>query len=214
MATHRIPGLAVAVARGGEIVYLRALGVRNLETGEPLVPESLFHMASVSKPFVATAIVQLVEEGKILASNYDRTPMTGIRDGVIDIVLGHEATVPRLSVAYVFARTTSTRASRPPPPSIASSRRARATSTPSAIGSSIVSVTTSSRTETRDERSRCCASIPSSSTKRATPTTASETYAKAGDRERAIASYRRALELDPASPSAKKALAKLEDPAQ
>jgi CubicO group peptidase (beta-lactamase class C family) len=62
---HRIPGLAVAVTRGREIVYLRAFGTRNLDTREPLSTDSLFHMASVSKPFVATAIVQLVEKGAI-----------------------------------------------------------------------------------------------------------------------------------------------------
>ena len=65
MAAHHVPGLAVAVTRGREILYLRALGTRNLDTGEPLSTDSLFHMASVSKPFVATAIVQLVEDGKI-----------------------------------------------------------------------------------------------------------------------------------------------------
>ncbi|HEY7818766.1 MAG TPA: serine hydrolase domain-containing protein, partial [Vicinamibacteria bacterium] len=65
MKAHEIPGLAVAVTRGREIVYLRAFGTRNLDTGEPLSTDSLFHMASVSKPFVATAIVQLVEQGKI-----------------------------------------------------------------------------------------------------------------------------------------------------
>jgi len=62
---HHIPGLAVAVTREREIVYLRAFGTRNLATGEPLSTDSLFHMASVSKPFVATAIVQLVESGEI-----------------------------------------------------------------------------------------------------------------------------------------------------
>ncbi len=65
MTAHQIPGLAVAITKGREIVYLRAFGTRSLETREPLSPDSLFHMASVSKPFVATAIVQLVEEGRI-----------------------------------------------------------------------------------------------------------------------------------------------------
>ena len=60
-----LPGLAVAVTTGDEIAYVGTWGVRNLEGREPIVPESLFHMASVSKPFVATAIVQLVERGLI-----------------------------------------------------------------------------------------------------------------------------------------------------
>jgi CubicO group peptidase (beta-lactamase class C family) len=62
---YDIPGLTVAVVRQGENVYENAFGVENLDTGEPLSPQHLFHFASVSKPFVATAVMQLVEQGKI-----------------------------------------------------------------------------------------------------------------------------------------------------
>ena len=65
MEKFEIPGMAVAVTRGGGIVYTGVFGVRSLNTGELMKPECLFHMASVSKPFVATAIVQLVEQGKM-----------------------------------------------------------------------------------------------------------------------------------------------------
>lgn len=60
-----IPGLAISITRDDEIVYLGAFGVRNIETREQLKPEHFFHFASVSKPFVATAIMQLVEQKKI-----------------------------------------------------------------------------------------------------------------------------------------------------
>ena len=60
-----VPGLTVAVTQGREVVYAGAFGVRNIETGESMRTEYLFHFASVSKPFVATAIVQLHERGKI-----------------------------------------------------------------------------------------------------------------------------------------------------
>ncbi len=46
-------------------MYTQEFGVRNLDTQEPVTPRSLFLMSSVSKPFVATAIVQLVEQGKM-----------------------------------------------------------------------------------------------------------------------------------------------------
>ena len=61
----RVPGLAVAVVRNGEEVYAQAFGVKNIETKEPLTTDSLFHWASVTKPFVATALVQLAERGEI-----------------------------------------------------------------------------------------------------------------------------------------------------
>ncbi len=65
MERFEITGLTIAVTQGDEPVYTRALGVRNLDTLEPMKPEYIFHMASVSKPFVATAVVQLAEQGKI-----------------------------------------------------------------------------------------------------------------------------------------------------
>jgi CubicO group peptidase (beta-lactamase class C family) len=46
-------------------VYAKGFGVKNLETKEPVTEKSLFHMASVSKPFSATAIMQFVEKGKV-----------------------------------------------------------------------------------------------------------------------------------------------------
>jgi CubicO group peptidase (beta-lactamase class C family) len=59
------PGLAIAIVIGGEEIYSKAFGVKNVETNEPLDTSDLFHWASVTKPFVATAIVQLVEKGLV-----------------------------------------------------------------------------------------------------------------------------------------------------
>lgn len=57
-------GVAVAVVREGEAVS-RGFGVRDVRTGTPVTPETMFHLASVSKPFVATAVVSraLVPDG-------------------------------------------------------------------------------------------------------------------------------------------------------
>jgi CubicO group peptidase (beta-lactamase class C family) len=60
-----IPGLTMAVVRDGRVIYSGAHGVRKLGDGEPLTPQHVFHMASVSKPFVATAIMQLAERGTL-----------------------------------------------------------------------------------------------------------------------------------------------------
>jgi len=58
LGSHETAGLAVAVVREGEVVS-RGFGVRDLGTGAPVTPETMFHLASVSKPFVATAVVSL-----------------------------------------------------------------------------------------------------------------------------------------------------------
>jgi CubicO group peptidase (beta-lactamase class C family) len=56
--SHEVAGLAVALVREGEVVA-RGFGVRDVGTGAPVTPETMFHLASVSKPFVAAAIVSL-----------------------------------------------------------------------------------------------------------------------------------------------------------
>lgn len=63
--TFDAPGIAFGLIKNDTIIYADAHGVRSLDTKSPLTTKSVFHMASVSKPFVATAIIQLVEQGKI-----------------------------------------------------------------------------------------------------------------------------------------------------
>ncbi len=65
VASFGLAGLAIGIVKSGELVYAQGFGVGNLDTQEPVTPRSLFHLASVSKPFVATAIVQLVEQGNM-----------------------------------------------------------------------------------------------------------------------------------------------------
>lgn len=59
------PGMAVGILRNDSVIYSDGLGVKSLNTKEPMTTQSIFHMASVSKPFVAVAIVQLVEKGQV-----------------------------------------------------------------------------------------------------------------------------------------------------
>lgn len=59
------PGAAVAVVRGGEIIYKRGYGLANLEYDIPITPATVFHVASVSKQFTAMAILLLEKQGKL-----------------------------------------------------------------------------------------------------------------------------------------------------
>ncbi|MBU1011801.1 MAG: M20/M25/M40 family metallo-hydrolase [Bacteroidetes bacterium] len=63
-STH-IAGLSVAVIENGKISFMKSYGVKSLVTNEPVTNESVFHTASVSKCFVAVAIHQLCERGKV-----------------------------------------------------------------------------------------------------------------------------------------------------
>jgi len=63
---QHVPGLAVGVVQDGRLVYARGYGHAVMNRADRTVtPATLFHMASVTKPFVATAIMQLVEQGKL-----------------------------------------------------------------------------------------------------------------------------------------------------
>lgn len=59
------PGAAVAVIQNGEIVFKNGYGEANLEYGVPITPGSVFYMASVSKQFVAFAILLLEQKGRL-----------------------------------------------------------------------------------------------------------------------------------------------------
>lgn len=59
------PGVALAILRGEELVYSRGYGQANLEYGIPITPETVFHVASVSKQFTAMAIVLLQQQGLV-----------------------------------------------------------------------------------------------------------------------------------------------------
>ncbi len=62
---RQIPGIAVAVARNGVVIKAKGYGVANLELSAPVNPRTLFGLGSISKQFTATAIMQLVEEGRV-----------------------------------------------------------------------------------------------------------------------------------------------------
>ena len=65
MQRQHIPGLALLVARGGKIVQAEGFGLSNVELQVPVKPETIFQSGSVGKQFTATAVMMLVEEGKV-----------------------------------------------------------------------------------------------------------------------------------------------------
>jgi CubicO group peptidase (beta-lactamase class C family) len=83
VALTRVPGLAVGVVTHGELAYAAGFGVDSLDARRPVTPRTLFHMASVTKPFVATAVMQLVEEGRVKldAPVVEYLPYFRLRDG-------------------------------------------------------------------------------------------------------------------------------------
>ncbi|MCA9124358.1 MAG: serine hydrolase [Planctomycetaceae bacterium] len=65
MEQHRVPGASLAVTDRGRIVYARGYGYSDVATDERVTTDSLFRIASISKPITAVAILQLAEQGKL-----------------------------------------------------------------------------------------------------------------------------------------------------
>jgi CubicO group peptidase (beta-lactamase class C family) len=65
MQRQHIPGVALLVSRGGKIVQAEGFGLSNVELQVPVKPETVFQSGSVGKQFTATAVMMLVEEGKV-----------------------------------------------------------------------------------------------------------------------------------------------------
>src|ERR1700676_5275724 len=65
MAKQHIPGLALLVLRNGVPLREQGFGFANLELNVPVKPETIFQSGSIGKQFTATAVILLVEEGKI-----------------------------------------------------------------------------------------------------------------------------------------------------
>ncbi|HEU4797133.1 MAG TPA: serine hydrolase domain-containing protein, partial [Pyrinomonadaceae bacterium] len=65
MQSQQIPGVSLAVIKNGEIVLARGYGLANVEHQVPVKPETIFQSGSMGKQFTATAVMMLVEEGKL-----------------------------------------------------------------------------------------------------------------------------------------------------
>jgi CubicO group peptidase (beta-lactamase class C family) len=65
MQREQIPGLALGVYRDGKIVKAEGYGIANLEWDVPVKADTIFQSGSVGKQFAATAVMMLVEEGKV-----------------------------------------------------------------------------------------------------------------------------------------------------
>ncbi|NBS59645.1 MAG: class A beta-lactamase-related serine hydrolase [Betaproteobacteria bacterium] len=80
-----IPGAVALVVRNGTVAYHKAFGFSDREKQRPMLPDSIFRIASMTKPMVSVAIMMLVEEGRIRLVNPVSTylpEMRGLKVGV------------------------------------------------------------------------------------------------------------------------------------
>ena len=69
MTTYAIPGLTIALAKDGKIVYMRGFGYSDIAKTIPVQPNNLFRIASCSKQITSIAIMKLMQDGKLSMSS-------------------------------------------------------------------------------------------------------------------------------------------------
>jgi len=90
-AKYDSPGAALAIVSGGEVVYKQGYGMANLEYDVPISPNTIFHVASVSKQFTAMAVALLVEDGLLSLDDNIRDHLPEVPDFGPAITLRHLA---------------------------------------------------------------------------------------------------------------------------
>ena len=83
------PGCALGVYLDGEIAYSQGYGMSNLEHGIPIGPDSVFHVASISKQFAAHCIVLLAKEGRLRLDDDIREYLPQLQDFGPTITIQH-----------------------------------------------------------------------------------------------------------------------------
>ena len=104
MLAKHIPGVTLAVVREGKVIKAKGYGLANVELNVPAGVDTVYKIGSISKPVIATAIMMLVEEGKIglddkVSKYLDGTPETW-KDISIRNFLSHTSGVVRESPGF------------------------------------------------------------------------------------------------------------------
>jgi CubicO group peptidase (beta-lactamase class C family) len=107
-AEAHIPAVSVAVASGGRVAWARGFGTADLATGRAAADTTLYHLASLTKPYASTVLLQLVAEGKVsLDDPMTKYGVTLASTGVVRVrhLLSHTSNgVPGTTYRYDGAR--------------------------------------------------------------------------------------------------------------
>ncbi|HXY08704.1 MAG TPA: serine hydrolase domain-containing protein [Terriglobales bacterium] len=94
MLRQHVPGLSLLVVRDGKVRRAEGYGLANVELQAPVKPETVFQSGSVGKQFTATAVMMLVEQGKI-----------GLEDPVTKYLKGAPATWQQVTIRELLSHT-------------------------------------------------------------------------------------------------------------
>lgn len=100
MQAAQVPGLALAVVKDRQVIYAKGFGVTSVEDGGlPVTPGTLFRIGSVTKPLTGSAILRLVEAGKL---ELDRP----VKDYLPWLSFSEEGATERITLRMLLSHTT------------------------------------------------------------------------------------------------------------
>ncbi|WP_322078208.1 serine hydrolase domain-containing protein [Burkholderia cepacia] len=112
LETHRLVGAVVLIARDGELVYRRAAGFADREARTPMREDTLFRLASVTKPIVSTAAMALVAQHKLSLDDDVTRWLPGfrpaLRDGSVPVIRVRHLLTHTAGLGYRFAEADAT----------------------------------------------------------------------------------------------------------
>lgn len=98
----KLPGAVVMIARKGKLVYSESFGSLNNQAGAPMKADSIFRLYSMTKPIVSTALMMLVEDGKVQLTDPVSKFLPSFRNPMVSAA-AHDAVLNGVSFRLVPA---------------------------------------------------------------------------------------------------------------
>lgn len=109
MSDTHLPGLSIALVRAGEVVYQRGFGLRDIERGLPVTPQTLIGIGSITKSFTCLALLQLQEQSRLSVNDpvekYLPVPLRPHGEPIrLWHLMSHTSGIPALAYAEAVIR--------------------------------------------------------------------------------------------------------------
>jgi CubicO group peptidase (beta-lactamase class C family) len=106
MAERKIPAIALAVVKDGDLVKQKVYGLANVELNVPARPETVFALASITKSFVSAGVLQLIEAGNFSLDDSVTELLPNLPDTWAPVTvrhcLSHTSGLPKIRKGYSF----------------------------------------------------------------------------------------------------------------
>ncbi len=89
MQKQHVPAVSLAVIKDGKVIKVEGYGLANVELNVPAMPETVYKIGSVSKQFIASGIMLLIQEGRISLDDHISKFLEGTPDTWKDITVRH-----------------------------------------------------------------------------------------------------------------------------